>query len=83
MDVVSRVRMMAMDVTKRIRGWLPQNFIPIIGEGGEFCWGRVGISMQGDVDVANRSQDMECHPQIIVLLRFAKKMIPECAELVL
>jgi len=74
---------MASDVAHWIRGWPKQNDILIISGGGESCWGRIGILVQGDVNVANRSEDIPRDPPIVVLLRFENNLIPESTELVL
>src|SRR6266702_1502721 len=73
---------MASDVAHWIRGWLPQNDIPIARGCGESCWGCIGTLVQSNVSVANRSQDMERH-RPSVILRFENDLIPESTELVL
>ena len=66
-----------------IRGWLIQNVIPIDREGGELCWGRIGIAVKRDINVANRFQNTPHNNLIVVFLGFENNLIPECTELVL
>ena len=72
---------MDREVTHQIRGWLIQNAIVIASGGGESCQGRISILVQSKVNIANPSQDKECHPPIVVIHRLANKLIPECTEL--
>src|SRR6266702_622786 len=74
---------MASDVAHWIRGWLPQYVIPISGGGGESCWGRIGILMKCNVNVANQSQDIDRHQPIVVIPHFENDLIPESTEVVL
>src|SRR6266702_2486411 len=74
---------MTSNVAQWIRGWLPQNVILVASEGGESCWGRIGMFMQRDVNVANRSQGTERHPPSVVILHMVNNLIPESTELVL
>src|SRR6266581_1309453 len=81
-DVRSWVRMMARDIAQWIRS-LQQNLGQIASGGGESCWSGIGILMESNVNVANRFQDIELHPAIVVILHFENDLIPERTEPVL
>ena len=50
--------MMAGDDAQGICGWSLQNGIFVTGGGGECCWGAIGVLMEREINIANRSENI-------------------------
>ena len=78
MNVSSRVGMMAGDVAQGICGMSHQNGILVTGGSGECCWGGIGMLMECEIDIANRSENIAWQRVLS-----ANNFIPESTELML
>jgi hypothetical protein len=83
MKVRGRVWTMADIVTQWIRRWFPPNGGEIANESRVRKPASIGTLMQSDVNLANRTENLDRDDVMFSILYFLDNFVPECTEVVL